>query len=156
MATPPGRRLGYHTPEQVSNQEPPDSRPCALTTTLLGGVYVLAISSTNTVWLRKYASSHMHPMCVRARVYVYTCGCTTGCRYCGTLCALRRSHGRRRGRAPTPLGGGRTEGVARASPESTEGRRGLRRVAEAPEAPEAPEALKNAESRESLYSDFKS
>ena len=37
MATPQGRRLGYHTPEQVSNQEPPDSRPCVLTTTLLGG-----------------------------------------------------------------------------------------------------------------------
>ena len=33
MATPQGRRLGYHTPEQVSNQEPPDSRPCVLTTT---------------------------------------------------------------------------------------------------------------------------
>ena len=32
-----GRRLGYHIPEQVSNQEPPDSRPCVLTTTLLGG-----------------------------------------------------------------------------------------------------------------------
>ena len=30
MATPQGRRLGYHTPEQVSNQEPPDSRPCVL------------------------------------------------------------------------------------------------------------------------------
>ena len=28
MATPQGRRLGYHTPKQVSNQEPPDSRPC--------------------------------------------------------------------------------------------------------------------------------
>ena len=27
MATPQGRRLGYYTPEQVSNQEPPDSRP---------------------------------------------------------------------------------------------------------------------------------
>ena len=27
MATPQGRRLGYHTPEQVSNPEPPDSRP---------------------------------------------------------------------------------------------------------------------------------
>ena len=38
MATPQGRRLGYHTPEQVSNQEPPDSRLCVLTTTLLGGV----------------------------------------------------------------------------------------------------------------------
>ena len=25
MATPQGRRLGYHMPEQVSNQEPPDS-----------------------------------------------------------------------------------------------------------------------------------
>ena len=36
MATPQGRRLGYHTPEQVSNQEPPDSRPCVLTITLLG------------------------------------------------------------------------------------------------------------------------
>ena len=35
MATPQGRRLGY---EQVSDQEPPDSRPCVLTTTLLGGV----------------------------------------------------------------------------------------------------------------------
>ena len=35
MATPQGRRLGYHTPEQVSNQEPPDSRPGVLTTTLL-------------------------------------------------------------------------------------------------------------------------
>ena len=33
---PQGRRLGYHTPEQVSNPEPPDSRPCVLTTTLLG------------------------------------------------------------------------------------------------------------------------
>ena len=35
------RRLGpgYHTSEQVSNQEPPDSRPsaCVLTTTLLRG-----------------------------------------------------------------------------------------------------------------------
>ena len=39
MATPQGRRLGYHTPEQVWNQEPPDSRPCVLTTTLLGGVH---------------------------------------------------------------------------------------------------------------------
>ena len=38
MATPQGRRLGYHAPEQVSNQEPPDSRPCVITTTLLGGV----------------------------------------------------------------------------------------------------------------------
>ena len=28
MATPQGRRLGYRTPEQVSNPEPPDSRPC--------------------------------------------------------------------------------------------------------------------------------
>ena len=37
MATPQGRCLGYHTPEQVSNPEPPDSRPCVLTTTLLGG-----------------------------------------------------------------------------------------------------------------------
>ena len=36
MATPQGRRLGYHTPKQVSKQEPPDSRPCVLTTTLLG------------------------------------------------------------------------------------------------------------------------
>ena len=43
MATPQGRRLGYHTPEQVSNPEPPDSRLCVLTTTLLGGVYVLAV-----------------------------------------------------------------------------------------------------------------
>ena len=34
MATPQGRRLGYHTPEQVSNQGPPDSRPGVLTTTL--------------------------------------------------------------------------------------------------------------------------
>ena len=34
--TPQGRRLRYHTPEQVSNQEPPDSRPCVLTTTLFG------------------------------------------------------------------------------------------------------------------------
>ena len=40
MATPQGRHLGYHTPKQVSNQEPPDSRPCVLTTTLLGGVQV--------------------------------------------------------------------------------------------------------------------
>ena len=39
MATPQGRRLGYHTPEQVSNPEPPDSRPCVLTTTLLGGTF---------------------------------------------------------------------------------------------------------------------
>ena len=39
MATPQGRRLGYHTSEQVSNQEPPDSRPGVLTTTLLGGVH---------------------------------------------------------------------------------------------------------------------
>ena len=31
MTTPQERRLGYHTPEQVSNQEPPDSRPCVLT-----------------------------------------------------------------------------------------------------------------------------
>ena len=38
MATPQGRYLGYHTLEQVSNQEAPDSRPCMLTTTLLGGV----------------------------------------------------------------------------------------------------------------------
>ena len=38
MATPQGRRLGYHKPEQVSNQEPPDSRLGVLTTTLLGGV----------------------------------------------------------------------------------------------------------------------
>ena len=36
-ATPQGRRLGYHAPEQVSNQEPPDSRLSVLTTTLLGG-----------------------------------------------------------------------------------------------------------------------
>ena len=28
---------GYHTAEQVSNPEPLDSRPCVLTTTLLGG-----------------------------------------------------------------------------------------------------------------------
>ena len=40
MATPQGRRLGYHTPEQVSNQEPPDSRPGVLTTTLLGGTLI--------------------------------------------------------------------------------------------------------------------
>ena len=38
-ATPQGHRLGYHAPEQVSNQEPPDSRPGVLTTTLLGGVH---------------------------------------------------------------------------------------------------------------------
>ena len=38
MATPQGRRLGNRTPEQVSNQEPPDSRPCILTTTVLGGI----------------------------------------------------------------------------------------------------------------------
>ena len=37
MATPQGRSLGYHTPEQVSNQEPPDSGPGVLTTMLLGG-----------------------------------------------------------------------------------------------------------------------
>ena len=37
MTTLQGRRLGYHTTEQVSNQEPPDSRPCVLTTTLSGG-----------------------------------------------------------------------------------------------------------------------
>ena len=37
MATPQGRRLGYHTPEQGSNQEPPDSRLGVLTTMLLGG-----------------------------------------------------------------------------------------------------------------------
>ena len=49
MATPQGRRLGYHTPEQVSNQEPPDSRPCVLTTTPLGGVlFVFA-----RVWIRR-------------------------------------------------------------------------------------------------------
>ena len=36
-ATPQGRRLGYHAPEQVANQEPPDSRPGVLTTTLRGG-----------------------------------------------------------------------------------------------------------------------
>ena len=35
-ATPQGRRLGYNAPEQVSNQEPPDSRPGVLTTTLHG------------------------------------------------------------------------------------------------------------------------
>ena len=43
--TPQGRRLrsGYHTPEQVTSLEPdsetsgPDSRPCVLITTLLGG-----------------------------------------------------------------------------------------------------------------------
>ena len=45
MATPQGRRLGYHTPEQDSSKEPPDSRPCILTTTLLGGV--LKSSNTN-------------------------------------------------------------------------------------------------------------
>ena len=39
-ATPQGRRLGYHAREQVSNQEPPDSRPGVLTTTLLGEVAV--------------------------------------------------------------------------------------------------------------------
>ena len=32
MATPQGRRLGYHAPEQVSNQEPLDYRPCVSTT----------------------------------------------------------------------------------------------------------------------------
>ena len=37
MATTQGRRLGYHTPEQVLIQEPPDSRRCVLTTALLGG-----------------------------------------------------------------------------------------------------------------------
>ena len=36
MAAPQGRRLGYHTPEQVSNQEPPYSRPGVFTTALLG------------------------------------------------------------------------------------------------------------------------
>ena len=37
MATRQGPLLGYHIPEQVSNQEPLDSRPCVLTrtTTLL-------------------------------------------------------------------------------------------------------------------------
>ena len=44
MATPQGRRLGYHTTEQVSNQEPQDSRPCVLTTTLLGGSLVWLFS----------------------------------------------------------------------------------------------------------------
>ena len=32
MAKPKGRRPGYHTTEQVSNPQPPDSRPCVLTT----------------------------------------------------------------------------------------------------------------------------
>ena len=41
MATPLGRHLEYHTPEQVSNQGPPDSRPGVLTTTLLGDVWTL-------------------------------------------------------------------------------------------------------------------
>ena len=40
MATPQGCRLGYRTPEQVSNPEPLDSRICVLTTTLGGGVMV--------------------------------------------------------------------------------------------------------------------
>ena len=40
-ATPQGRRLGYHAPEQVSNQELPDARPGILTTTLLGGMLLL-------------------------------------------------------------------------------------------------------------------
>ena len=47
-ATPQGRHLGYHTPEQVSNQEPPDSRSCVLTTTLLGGV-INTISCVDTM-----------------------------------------------------------------------------------------------------------
>ena len=46
MATPQGRRLGYHTPEQVSNQEPPDFRPCVLTITLLGG--------KGGIWIEKH------------------------------------------------------------------------------------------------------
>ena len=41
MAAPQGRRPGHHTPnlrpKQVSNPEPPDSRPCVLTATPLGG-----------------------------------------------------------------------------------------------------------------------
>ena len=46
MATPQGRSLGYHTPEQVSNQEPRDSCHFVLTTTLLGGaLYVRLITS---------------------------------------------------------------------------------------------------------------
>ena len=36
MAAPQGHLLGYHTPKQVSNLEPPDSQPCILTTMLLG------------------------------------------------------------------------------------------------------------------------
>ena len=42
MATSQGRRLGYHTTEQVSNPEPPDSRLCVLTTTRLGRFIVTA------------------------------------------------------------------------------------------------------------------
>ena len=42
MATTHGRSLGYHIPEQVSNQKLPDSRLCVLTTLLLGWVQTQA------------------------------------------------------------------------------------------------------------------
>ena len=57
MATPHGRRLGYHTPEQVSNPESLDSRPCELTTTLLGGIST-SVSGYLYLCLRGDADSH--------------------------------------------------------------------------------------------------
>ena len=56
MATPQGpgaprqpRPGYYHTPKQVSNQEPPDSGHSALTTTLLGWPLV-RMASSNSRW----------------------------------------------------------------------------------------------------------
>ena len=57
MATPQRRRLGYHTPEQVSNLEPPDSRLCVLTTTLLGGGYHNSLQSP-TRWQVKFIGDY--------------------------------------------------------------------------------------------------
>ena len=58
MATPQERRLGYHTPKQVSNQEPQDTRPCVLTATLLGGVSMTSYP-TNNLFCMAYAKYNL-------------------------------------------------------------------------------------------------
>ena len=60
MAAPQGRRLGT-TPEQVSNPEPLDSPPFALTTTLLGA------TRSAMIWARGLGAGRLPPARSQAR-----------------------------------------------------------------------------------------
>ena len=68
MATPQGRRLGYRTPEQVSDPEPPDSRPCVLTTSLLGGGSCVRVYDLRAHALTQARTRHA----TRARAHAHT------------------------------------------------------------------------------------